>query len=233
MNTAREGNSVAVLASGGLDSSALIADLARHRVVQPVYCRAGLRWENEEQAALTAFLGALDAPNVRPLTVLDAPAEALYGAHWSTGSRGVPDAQCPDSDVYLPGRNIILIGLAAVWCSLHDIHTIAIGTLARNPFADTSSEFFEQYARALSTGLGTRLSIQAPYRTWPKHRLISEFAHAPLHLTLTCMDPQPGSDSTFLHCGQCLKCAERRDAFAQADVADRTGYVRPTGTDRP
>ena len=30
----------------------------------------------------------------------------------------------------------------------------------------------------------------------------------PLELTLSCMNPQGG-----VHCGQCSKCRERRDAF--------------------
>ena len=37
---------VAVLASGGVDSAILVADLARDgRIVQPLYVRFGLAWE--------------------------------------------------------------------------------------------------------------------------------------------------------------------------------------------
>ncbi|GLW04726.1 7-cyano-7-deazaguanine synthase [Streptomyces lavendulae] len=224
MNAARQGERVAVLASGGLDSSVLIADLARQHTVLPVYCRGGLRWESLERSALNSYLRALDSPHVQPLTVLEAPTEALYGAHWSTTSRAVPDATSADDEVYLPGRNIILIGLTAVWCTLHDIHTIAIGSLADNPFPDATDDFFHQYGRTLSAGLKTELSIHAPYRSRPKHQIIAEFAHLPLHLTLTCLDPRPGRDGP-LHCGNCNKCAERRHAFAQAAVEDRTSYA--------
>jgi len=42
----------------------------------------------------------------------------------------------------------------------------------------------------------------------------------PLELTLSCMNPKDGA-----HCGQCSKCRERRDAFHDAGVPDRTRYV--------
>jgi hypothetical protein len=41
----------------------------------------------------------------------------------------------------LPGRNVLLIGVTAVWCALHDIGMIAIGSLDANPF-------FEGYGAA-------------------------------------------------------------------------------------
>ncbi|GAA3268589.1 hypothetical protein GCM10010493_51590 [Streptomyces lavendulae subsp. grasserius] len=218
-----------MLASGGLDSGVLIADLARESTVLPVYCRGGLRWENEELTALNGYLRALDTPGVEPLTVLEAPAGSLYGAHWST-SDSVPDAASSDDEVYLPGRNIILIGLTAVWCTLRGVGTIAIASLAGNPFPDATDEFFQQYTRTLSAGLDTDLRILAPYRNRFKHRLIAEFAHLPLHLTLTCLNPRPSPEGP-LHCGACNKCAERRRAFARADVDDRAGYAYPSGRD--
>jgi 7-cyano-7-deazaguanine synthase len=42
----------------------------------------------------------------------------------------------------------------------------------------------------------------------------------PLELTLSCMNPRNG-----VHCGQCSKCRERRDAFRDARVADPTSYA--------
>ena len=48
----------------------------------------------------------------------------------------------------------------------------------------------------------------------------------PFELTLSCMNP---ADSALpLHCGQCSKCRERRDAFVAAGVADPTAYSQPS-----
>jgi 7-cyano-7-deazaguanine synthase len=211
---------IAVLASGGLDSALLIGDLARTRIVHPVYLESGMHWEAEEKRALVRFLAALAAPSVRPITVLSIPGAPLYGAHWSLSGEGVPDASAPDAEVFLPGRNVLLIGAAAVWGSVHGVFEVAIGSLDGNPFPDGSMAFFQAYQAVLSTALGHEMRISAPFRDRPKEALIREFQSLPLELTLTCMKPGSG-----MHCGDCNKCQERRTAFARAGVVDRTRYA--------
>lgn len=211
---------VAVLASGGLDSAVLLADLAESATVFPVYIEAGLAWEPEEKRALQSYLAALGHANVKPLTVLEMPARPLYGAHWSTTGEGVPAADEPDSAVYLPGRNVLLIGVTAVWCALNGVGAIAIGSLDDNPFPDATPAFFADYARLLSGALDHPIEVIAPYRKRHKPEIIAAFRDLPLHLTLTCMSPRDG-----VHCGACNKCYERQQAFLKAGVADLTTYA--------
>jgi 7-cyano-7-deazaguanine synthase len=212
---------IAVLSSGGLDSALLISDLARSRPVYPIYIQAGLRWEQEEQRALAAFLHALAAPAVRPVTSLTIPAAPLYGAHWSLSGDGIPGASAANDAVFLPGRNVLLLAAAAVWGSVHGVHELAIGSLEGNPFPDGNDAFFATYQGVLAMALSCPIRISAPYRGRRKEELIREFQALPLDLTLTCMQPLSG-----VHCGACNKCQERRDGFARAGVADRTSYAR-------
>ncbi|MCY4528456.1 MAG: 7-cyano-7-deazaguanine synthase [Chloroflexi bacterium] len=211
---------VAVLTSGGLDSCVLLADLAWHAEVWPVYVRAGLVWEEEERRAIDRFVAALDSPNVRPLVELSAPMRPIYGDHWSMTGDDVPKPGDADDAVFMPGRNIVLIGLAAVWCSTRGVNAVAIGSLGGNPFPDATPEFFESFGAALSRGLAHHIEILAPYRGRTKVDLIRENNHLPLELSLTCMTPV---DS--IHCGRCQKCEERIDAFTVAGVGDRTKYA--------
>ncbi|MGA2409418.1 MAG: 7-cyano-7-deazaguanine synthase [Candidatus Binataceae bacterium] len=210
---------IAVLASGGLDSSILIAGQARNAEVYPIYVQWGFPWEVSERESLEAFLSALKSSNVKPPAIISVPIKAVYGDHWSLSGNKVPGADEPDSAVFLPGRNILLIGLAAVWCSTHEVSRIAIGSLRGNPFPDATPEFFENFAGILSTGLGHRIMVEAPYRGLTKSDIIRQFRDLPLELTLTCMTPKPGK-----HCGQCNKCGERRRAFLESGVPDRTIY---------
>jgi 7-cyano-7-deazaguanine synthase len=210
---------IAVLASGGLDSSVLVADKARNAEVYPIYVQWGLKWEATERESLEAFLSALKSPNASAPTVISIPIKAVYGDHWSLSGESVPGADAPDSAVFLPGRNILLIGLAAVWCSTHGVSRIAIGSLGGNPFPDATPEFFEQFAAMLSTGLGHKIAVEAPYRGLHKSDIIRQFSELPLELTLTCMAPRGGK-----HCGRCNKCGERRNAFRESGVPDRTVY---------
>ena len=217
---------VAVLASGGLDSAVLLADLASENTVFPVYVEAGLHWEEREKRALAAYLSALTLPNLQPLTVLEMPVKSLYGRHWSTTGQDVPGYEAPDSAVYLPGRNVLLIGVTAVWCALNDVGAIAIGSLDDNPFPDATPGFFEDYGRLLSSALDHGIEVIAPYRKQHKAEIIARVPDLPLHLTLTCMAPAEAADASLLHCGDCNKCRERREAFRLAGVEDRTRYAR-------
>ena len=211
---------IAVLASGGLDSSVLLAEEAKTAEVYPIYVRCGLAWEEMEWEALEAFLRVLNSPRIKPLTTLSAPIETMYGGHWSVSGDSVPGAEESDSSVYLPGRNILLIGLAAVWCSTHEVSRIAIGSLAGNPFPDATPKFFNDFASALGSGLNHPIEVKAAFRDLRKWEIIQRFNHLPLESTLTCMAPRG-----VRHCGQCNKCRERQVAFEKASVRDPTDYV--------
>jgi 7-cyano-7-deazaguanine synthase len=211
---------IAVLASGGLDSCILLADMAQTSTVYPLYIRHGLIWENEEILALQAFIEALHNGRIKPVTALSLPAQPLYGNHWSVSGVGIPTKHDPDHTAYIPGRNVLLLSIAAVWCSQHDVHRIAIGTLRRNPFPDATPEFFQQLGTILSTALNFPISIEAPYRQYKKDDLIRKFPNLPLELSLSCMAPKKGR-----HCGHCNKCHEREVGYAAAGVSDPTRYL--------
>ncbi|MFO0910178.1 MAG: 7-cyano-7-deazaguanine synthase [Isosphaeraceae bacterium] len=222
-DTSRD-DAVAVLVSGGIDSAILSVDLLdRFRVVHPIYVRFGLRWEAVELACLERFLDEVrgDRPGLMPLTILDEPVAAVYGAHWSTAGRTeVPEYDSPDEAVYLPGRNILLAAKAAVWCRLRDVQALAFGVLRGNPFPDSTPAFFQELAGVLNRGMDGRLAILRPFEQLTKVEVLQRGAGLPLHLTLSCLDPIEGR-----HCGHCNKCAERQRAFERAGMADRTSYA--------
>jgi len=211
-----------VLASGGLDSSVLLALLARKdREVYPVYVRAGLSWEPQEIAALKRFIRALGSGRVRPVTELRMPMDDVAPQHWSVTGRSVPGYQAPVSSNYIIGRNLSLITKAAVFCAYHRIGELAMAPLEANPFPDAHPEFFRALSDAIDLGVGLRLRIRTPFLGMTKATLIRRARGLPLQLTLSCARPRG-----LLHCGQCTKCAERVEAFRAARVADPTRYAR-------
>jgi 7-cyano-7-deazaguanine synthase len=224
----------AVLLSGGLDSAVLVAEEAAAGEVQPIYVSAGLAWEAAERGIVSSFLAR--APlngRVRPLVSLGVDMRDVYAAtHWAVEGRP-PGYHTPDEDVYLPGRNVILLGKAAVYCAAATIDRLVIGTLAHNPFPDATPEFRAAMARALTLGLDRRLQIEAPYADTEKAEVIRRGAAlgVPFELTLSCMNPPEsaiGSLQSALHCGECSKCRERHDAFVEAGIADPTAYASTT-----
>jgi 7-cyano-7-deazaguanine synthase len=231
----------AVLFSGGLDSAVLLADaLAAEASTRPpaggsvraIYVGVGFAWETEERAmaarlfASPSFEGHLDPPVDLQFDMRD----VFPPTHWAV--RGEPPSfDTPDEDVFLDGRNVILLSKAAVYMASRRMPAagagseqrirLLLGSLAGNPFPDATPEFFAAMGRALTLGLGIPIEIEAPLAALHKSDVVRRGIDlgVPLELTLSCMQPRDGK-----HCGRCSKCRERRDAFREAGVEDRTAY---------
>ncbi len=165
--------------------------------------------------------GTFDA-RVLPLVTLTVDMRDVYPAtHWAI--RGKPPAyDTPDEDVYIEGRNVVLLSKASVFMARAGISRVMIGPLSGNPFPDATPQFFDAMARALSIGLAAPIAIEAPFAAMDKADVIrmGRSLSVPLELTLSCMQPQQA-----LHCRRCSKCRERIDAFRAAGGQDPTRYA--------
>jgi 7-cyano-7-deazaguanine synthase len=217
----------AVLCSGGLDSVVLVAQEATSRRVQPVYVSSGFSWEFEESERLPRLLKAsVFTKRVREIAWLECPITDTYPkTHWAL--TGKPPAYATsDSDVYLIGRNVMLLTKIGTYCVLQGISRIAIGSLVGNPFPDATPSFLEAMSKALSLGLDEQIEIVAPFAEFTKNEVIKigNELGVPLELTLSCMNPVRSS-----HCGRCSKCRERLQAFSVAGFEDIADYdFRPS-----
>ena len=149
--------SICVLMSGGLDSAFLLSRLrASGCKTIPLYVRCGLRWEKAELHWLCRYLNVLGTSSVSSLRVIDVPLGSIYSGHWGFSGFRVPGATSADKAVYLPGRNVLLLSIAAIECvhphtkdfgggGRRRIHTIALGILRSNPFGDASGTFLARF----------------------------------------------------------------------------------------
>ena len=117
MTGARSGSpgDTAVLFSGGLDSAVLLAQEVQRFEVFPIYVSVGLAWESAERAVAERLLThPLFAGRTRPLAHLSIPVGDVYPpTHWAI--RGEPPGyDTPDDDVYLDGRNLLMLAKAAI-----------------------------------------------------------------------------------------------------------------------
>jgi len=222
-NAAAAAQPAAVLFSCGLDSAVLLADSLRHAASQPIYVNAGFAWEEQELSCAQRLLAVAPfAAHVRPLATLWVDMRDVYPAsHWAV--RGAaPAFDTPDEDVYLEGRNVVVLAKASVYAVRAGLTRLLLGPLAGNPFPDATPEFFGAMGRALSLGLASPIVIEAPLASMHKADVIRLGVEldVPFELTLSCMQPVEGR-----HCGRCSKCRERRDGFRAAGVPDPTAYA--------
>ena len=216
-----------VLISGGLDSAVLLVQEAQQRQVIPAYVSVGLAWEAAERQMLADFLAAqaLDGM-IAPLETLEFSMRDVYApTHWAIV--GTPPAyDTPDEDVYLTGRNLVLLTKAGVLAASRRASRIVLGILAGNPFPDATPRFFEAMGQALTLGLDHGIAIATPFAHLHKDDVIARGRDlgVPFELTLSCMNPVL-EDGRARHCGLCSKCRERREAFHASGVADPTPYA--------
>jgi 7-cyano-7-deazaguanine synthase len=135
----------------------------------------------------------------------------------------VPGAATPDEAVYLPGRNLLLVMKAALWCQLHGIRRLALAPLESNPFPDATDQFFADFGNLISQAGDARLEIVRPFADMNKQQVMQLANGSPLELTFSCLAPVGE-----LHCGRCNKCAERQAAFKGVPRDDPTEYANAT-----
>lgn len=230
------GTRVCVLVSGGLDSCVLFGLMAQQfRETFPVYIRCGLRWEKAEIYWLRKYLkgierwqreekptrtGAFHRSITHPLVTLSMPVRDLYQSHWSLpntspsskGEHEVPDWNSSDDRVYLPGRNLLLLAKASVYCAQHGIPTIAMGPLKGNPFPDATPRFFRSAEKTISSALNFQVRVWTPFMRTSKREVIQigKQLGLPLEFSFSCLSPSPHHQP----CGRCNKCAERAKAIS-------------------
>ena len=208
----RPAKRVCVLVSGGLDSSVLVADMLQQGYeVYPFYVRSGFYWEKVEMIWLKRLLKTLRCARLKPLTVADSPASGILLRHWSLDGKGVPSAKAAWNSVYLPGRNLLLLGQAGLFCSLRGIPLLAQGLLKGNPFGDATPRFRWAMQRAINTGLDKRIKLAAPYAALSKFQVLKRIEGFPVDLTFSCLKPRG-----LRHCGACSKCEERERCLTKA-----------------
>ena len=211
---------IGILFSGGLDSAALIGFLLRRGFdVFPIYVRSGLRWESVEIQWARKFLRSARSARLHPLEFATLNLERAYQDNWShTGS--TPARNSDDHEVFLPGRNLLLTTKAVLALSSRNISDLALATLKGNPFPDAKPAYFRMLEQVYTAGFGKRIRIWTPFLRLGKADIIRRSAGFPLHLSLSCINPERG-----YHCGECNKCAERQRGYEVAGTKDTTRYV--------
>lgn len=134
---------------------------------------------------------------------------------------------------YVPARNTLFIAFAIAQAEIHSAQAIYLGVNAadQRAYPDTTPAYRDAYQQLINTATHQARHGCAPELVFPfvkktKKEIIALGLEikAPLHLTLSCYDPDPATSS---HCGCCDACYLRKEGYAAAGVMDPTCYTEP------
>lgn len=216
-----------VLASGGLDSTVLVAKVLAEGIRPDLLSVAyGQRHARELDAAAQVAAHYRLRHDVIDLTAL---------APHLTGSALTDDVEVPEGHytapsmaaTVVPNRNMILLSVAAGIAAARGYHHVQVAVHAGDHpiYPDCRPAFIT--AASLAAQLGTAgyadAEITAPFVHLTKTQIAGLGAdlNAPIALSWSCY---AGGE---IHCGRCGTCVERAESLSLAGVPDPTIYADP------
>jgi 7-cyano-7-deazaguanine synthase len=225
------GHRAAVLLSGGLDSTTVLAMACAEGL--ECHCLTvdyGQRHRREIEAArLVAH--DFDATSHR-IIALDL---RTIGGSALTDDIAVPKDHDPLSGevpvTYVPARNTVLLALLLGVAEVIDAHQLWIGANAvdYSGYPDCRPEFLQAFERLASLATvagaehGVAYRVRAPLLNLTKAEIIRRGIELGVDygLTWSCYHPTP----TGVACGRCDSCQLRRRGFEEAGVEDPIRYA--------
>ena len=215
---------VAVLLSGGLDSTtALHWALRHHEVVCALSFDYGSNHAARELACARWQAEQAGIPyheiDLRPISV------HLESALLN-GAEAIPTGDYAEENMkqtVVPFRNGIFLAIAAGIAESKEAEGLVIAAHGGDHalYPDCREEFMAAMSAAISHGTYANLQILRPFIANTKAEITAigaklgvDFAH-----TYSCYC---GGEQ---HCGQCSTCRERRESFAAAGIPDPTPYT--------
>lgn len=208
-----------LLLSGGVESAVLLRQLlAKGKQPVPLCADYAQRAAREE---LRAAQAACRHAGIAEPQVLDLRAEGE--AFWRANGLHVP----------LPHRNLVLLSLGLGWATTHCCTELALG-LNKDDFAKdaefagtvgavrytTGTRRFVEDFRRLAATVAPGIEVTLPQAELTKHQVVLEGLRLGTNLaeTYSCMRGRPR------HCGACLQCRARREAFRRAAAEEPAGF---------
>jgi 7-cyano-7-deazaguanine synthase len=226
--TPGEGNHVAVVCSGGLDSSVVAWHYHRAgNAVTLLHFEYGCKAEQREMRSIIELRNAiLDdggrcdvqfiATNFFQKHTRSALTDVDGKVNHDRG--GVEGAELAHE--WVPARNLIMMALAMGYCESAGIHRLALGTNLEEggAYPDNEPEFLNKLQALVPYALKPyhQLSIETPVGSFMKHQIVALGLQEQMPFEVTWSCYEGGTE----HCGTCGPCSMRRTAFDMNDALD-------------
>jgi 7-cyano-7-deazaguanine synthase len=217
---------VVVLCSGGMDSvTALYWARKHHEVTAVLSFDYGAKHNHREIPYAAGHADRLELRHVvAPLDFL----EKHFKSDLLKSGGAVPEGHYADESMrrtVVPFRNGIMLALAGGFAESAGAQGLVIAAHSGDHaiYPDCREDFMAAMGAALQAGTYARVELVRPFIALDKGQIAAEGAKLGVDFARTWSCYVGGAH----HCGKCGTCVERREAFAQAGLADPTVYDAP------
>jgi len=215
---------VVVLCSGGMDSvTALYRAREEHEVVAVLGFDYGAK-HNHRELPFAAEQAANMGARFEKIT-LDF-VNRLFASDLLLSGGEIPKGHYEAANMkqtVVPFRNAIMLSIACGFAESVEAEGLVIAAHGGDHaiYPDCREAFMAAMGEAMRLGTYAGIKLLRPFINLTKSQIAAEGARLQVDFARTWSCYQGGE----IHCGKCGTCVERREAFAEAGVADPTDYA--------
>ena len=206
--------------SGGLDSTILYHHLiAEGHTVRCLNFSYGSKHNERERAAARSL--------VPDLVEVDLDLSFLKSSLLKASEEAVPEGHYTDETMkstVVPFRNGIMLSYAVGVAENENLDAVAFANHAGDHaiYPDCRREFVEAFGSAAETGTYNHVKLLSPFVAMSKIEIVK--LGKSLGLEEVMFQTWSCYKGGAVHCGKCGTCVERREAFGEAGITDKTTY---------
>lgn len=209
--------------SGGLDSTVLLTKLLKEK--NEVQCLNFYYGSNHNEMERNAARAITEKFDVQLDEINLDFIQDYFKSSLLSGAKAIPEGHYQAENMrstVVPFRNGIMLSIATGFAESVDMEAISIASHAGDHYIypDCRPQFNMAMEDAIREGTEKRIQLLTPFYDFTKTGIVKlgEKLKAPMFLSYSCYR------GAIEHCGTCGACNERKEAFKEAGVKDKTIY---------
>lgn len=207
--------------SGGMDSTTMLHEYA-DSIAAAVTFHYGSNHNEREAACARLHCSHL---GIELLEINLAFMSQYFESSLLSGADAIPEGHYTDENMkstVVPFRNGIMLAIAAGLAESRGLKAVMLANHAGDHaiYPDCRPGFVKAFGLAISEGTYEHIELRAPYTDLTKGEIAARGKRLGIDYSTTYSCYKGGEK----HCGKCGTCVERREALAEAGIADTTPY---------
>ncbi len=212
---------VVAIVSGGLDSTSMVLKLEREGYeVIPLNFNYGSKHNNRERQSAREIFGDrlieidIDLSFLQKSSLINKDKEIASGGYTEENAK----------QTVVPFRNAIMASYTVAIAVEKGAKYVAIGNHAGDHYIypDCRPEFIDAFRKTIEFGTEGEVSLLAPFVNIFKSDIVKQAEPEDADILAKTYSCYRGGEK---HCGVCSTCQERKKAFKEAGIQDKTEYM--------